>query len=125
MMQAIRRSAFTAVFVLTATATAFAQNDRCSRDQFSVDGTTVTAATCAPASADSKVTIALTLSAGGASLSHATTLDLLPGSVSRTIDDISLEKLGLKRTLHVTLAYRAGTAILEHALLLPGAVPIK
>jgi hypothetical protein len=36
-----------------------------------------------------------------------------------------LAPLGLAYTLHLTLAYRGSAASIEHALLLPGAVPLK
>ena len=63
--------------------------------------------------------------AAAGTVSHSTSFDLLPGGVSRTVDDIPLDKLGSKRLLHVTLAFRDGVVLLEHALLLPGAIPVK
>ena len=40
-------------------------------------------------------------------------------------EDVSLAPLGLQYTLHLTLAYRQAAVSIEHALLLPGAVPLK
>jgi hypothetical protein len=45
--------------------------------------------------------------------------------VSRTIDDVSLARLGIARTLHMTIAYKLGSAKLERALLIPGALVLK
>lgn len=122
-----RRAAFAAVLVLTAANAAVAQTERCTSDVLTIEGASVTARVCASAgSGDGQkilVTVALVNSAG--TVRHTTPFELLTGGVSRTVDDISLEPLGFKKTLHVTLAYRAGTVKLEHALLLPGAVPIK
>ena len=56
---------------------------------------------------------------------RAATLEFLGGvAVSRTIDDVAIEPLGLSGTLHMTLALKEGNVTLEHAMLLPGAVPI-
>jgi hypothetical protein len=45
--------------------------------------------------------------------------------VSRGVDDVPLNPLGLSSTLHLTLTYADGKVSVEHALLLPGAVPLK
>lgn len=126
-MLLFRRAAFAAVLVLTAASAAAAQTERCTSDALTIDSAAVTARVCAPAGVGDGqrilVTVALVSSAG--TVRHTTPFELLPGGVSRTVDDISLEPLGSKKSLHVTLAYRAGIVTLEHALLLPGAVPIK
>ena len=44
---------------------------------------------------------------------------------ARALDDVPLQTLGIPRTLHVVLAVRSGSARLEHALLVPGAVSLK
>ena len=44
---------------------------------------------------------------------------------ARAVDDVSLTPLGLPYTMHLTLAYRDAAVAVEHALLLPGAVPLK
>ena len=46
-------------------------------------------------------------------------------AVSRAVDDVALTPLGINATLHLTLAYRGGAVAIEHALLLPGATPLK
>jgi hypothetical protein len=38
---------------------------------------------------------------------------------------VPLAKLGLARTLHLTVVYTSGSARLEHALLVPGAIALK
>jgi len=63
---------------------------------------------------------------GTSTISHAATIQVLAGAVvSRGVDDIALAPLGLSSTLHLTLAYADGKVSVEHALLLPGAVPLK
>ena len=119
-------SAFAAVLVLTAATAASAQSDRCTKDALTIEGAPVTATICIPAGATvPKLAVTETLSGRTGTLSHTTSFDLLPAGVSRTVDDIALDKLGSRRTLHVTLVYREGVVTLEHALLLPGAIPVK
>ncbi len=119
-------SAFAVALVLTAASAASASSDRCTKDALTIEGVPVMATICVPAGASgSKVTVSETLVGSAGTLNHTTIFDLLPAGVSRTVDDIVLEKLGSKRTLHVTLAYREGVVTLEHALLLPGAIPVK
>ena len=63
---------------------------------------------------------------GQAPLVRSIPLDAAPSDEpSRTIDDVSLAKLGLTRTLHMTIAVRTSSVRLEHALLVPGAVTLK
>ena len=100
-------------------------SSRCSHDVFPIGGQAVVVAACGTAQ---NGTVAVTESLRGASstLSHSTTMSLLAGaSVARTVDDIPLQQLGLGYTLHLTLAYRDGQMTVEHALLLPGARPLK
>jgi hypothetical protein len=98
---------------------------KCSRDTFDVNGP-ITVTVCAGAAEGRNVAVTETVKAAAGSFTHATTIEVLPGaSASRTIDDLSLAQLKLPYTLHVTLAYRDGVASIEHALLLPGAVPLK
>jgi len=119
-------SAFAAVLVLTAATAASAQSDRCTKDVLRIEGAPVTATVCAPAGATGpKLAVTETLIGRAGTVSHTTSFDLLAAGVSRTVDDIALDKLGSKRILHVTLAYREGIVTLEHALLLPGAIPVK
>ena len=44
---------------------------------------------------------------------------------THALDDVPLQTLGIARTLHVVLAVRGGSARLEHALLVPGAISLK
>jgi len=106
---------------------ASAQGERCSHDALTVDGTPVAARFCVPTGAGAaNVSVTETFTAKGRSIAKTTPLAVVAGALtSRTIDDIDLGPLGLKRALHMTLAYRAGAVELEHALALPGAIPIK
>jgi hypothetical protein len=99
---------------------------RCSHETFPVGGQSVAVTVCAGAP-DSGKTVAVTETFKGAatSFNHTTSVDVLPGATSRSIDDVSLAPLGLQYTLHLTLAYRDAAVTIEHALLLPGAVPLK
>lgn len=100
---------------------------RCSHDSFPVSGETVTVTVCAGAP-DSGKTVAVTETIKGrtASFNHTSSIEVLPGAAaSRGVDDVSLQPLGLAYTLHLTLAYREAAIQVEHALLLPGAVPLK
>jgi hypothetical protein len=98
----------------------------CSNDIFTVAGQQVSLTVCAGAVDGSAVAITETAKSGAKASSRAASIEILPGAAtSRSVDDLSLEPIGLSYTLHLTLAYRNGTATTEHALLLPGAVPLK
>ena len=100
---------------------------RCSRDTFPVGGQSVAVTVCAGAP-DSGKSVAVTESfkTTAASFNHSSSIEVLPGAAaSRTVEDVSLAPLGLQYTLHLTLAYRQAAVSIEHALLLPGAVPLK
>jgi hypothetical protein len=107
--------------------------DVCSHDALTVDGTAVTVQICAtePAKAvasgkTASLPVTETLSAKDQSFVRTTTLDFLGGEEpSRTIDNVPLAKLGIPKTLHLTLAHKPGSLVLEHALLIPGAVTLK
>ncbi len=100
----------------------------CSSDAVTIDGTPVTVTLCATKSTPQTVTVSETLASKSATLTHATTIDVLPGeSSSRGIDDVPLAQLAIAnaKSLHITMHYKAGAITLEHALLSPGAVPLK
>jgi hypothetical protein len=107
--------------------------ESCSNDSFAIDGKTVSVQVCAPSDAPvpekgKRATVPLreTVSGAGASFVHETALTYHPGSEpSRTIDDVPLDKLGMAKSLHLTIGYRPGSVTLEHVLLVPGAVPLK
>lgn len=104
------------------------QSEHCTSDRLSIDGITVTAGFCVPAqpAASVSVSVSETFTAHGKTVSKTTPLAVMSGArVSRMIDDVDLTALGVKSTLHMTLAYRAGSVELEHALALPGAIPVK
>jgi hypothetical protein len=72
------------------------------------------------------VAVTETFKNASTSFTHTASIEVLPGAAtSRTTDDVLLTPLGLPYTLHMTLAYREAGVIIEHALLLPGAVPLK
>lgn len=100
---------------------------RCSRDAFPVGGQPVSITVCAGAPDGGKtVAVTETFKTASASFSHTTSIEVLPGAAaSRSVDDVSLAPLGLNFTLHLTLAHRETAVTIEHALLLPGAVPLK
>lgn len=100
---------------------------RCSHEAFPVAGQSIGVTVCAGASDGAKsVPVNETFKGRAGSFSHTASIDVLPGAAtSRAVDDVGLTPLGLPYTLHLTLAYREGLVSIEHALLLPGAVPLK
>jgi hypothetical protein len=121
---------FIAVLALLAASVAPALTQpapRCSHDAFPVAGQSVAVTVCAGAPDGGKtVAVTETFKNATATFNHATSIEVLPGAaVSRAVDDVSLAPLGLQYTLHLTLAHRAAAVTIEHALLLPGAVPLK
>ena len=124
----MRTSVAVLALVLASAATALAQPaQRCSRETFPVGGQAVAVTVCAGAP-DSGKTVAVTETFKNAatSFNHTASIEVLKGAAaSRATDDVSLAPLGLQYTLHMTLAYREAGVIIEHALLLPGAVPLK
>ena len=131
-MRTLRRvpRPFVAVLALVAAsiAPALAQPvQRCSHEAFPVSGQSVVVTVCAGAPNGSKtVSVAENFKNASSSFNHTTSIEVLPGAAtSRAVDDVSLTPLGLPFTLHLTLAYREAGVIIEHALLLPGAVPLK
>jgi hypothetical protein len=121
---------FAAVLALFAASVAPALTQpaqRCSRDAFPVAGQSVAVTVCAGAPDGAKtVAVTETFKNATATFNHTTSIEVLPGAaVSRAVDDVSLAPLGLQYTLHLTLAHREAAVTIEHALLLPGAVPLK
>jgi hypothetical protein len=107
----------------------------CSSDVFTIDDRPVSVVLCIPdaepkRTADGRrylVKVTESLSSRGVSFSRDVTLDFLAGAeLSRTLDDVPLDKLGIAGgQLHLTVGYRPGTIRLEHALLIPGAKALK
>ena len=119
-----------AVFVLVASSFAAVSAQpaqRCSRDTFPVAGQSIVITVCAGAPDGGKsVQVIETFKGKAGSFSHTTSIDVLSGAAtSRSTDDVSLAPLAMPYTVHLTLAYREAAVIIEHALLLPGAVPLK
>ena len=99
----------------------------CSNDAFVVDGTPLTVAVCAGQPAAGRVALVETFTVRGAAPLQRTVDAGAPAGAEaiRTIDDAPLAKLGIAKTLHMTISYKSGAVRLEHALLVPGAVPLK
>ena len=111
---------------LAAGAAALAQGDNCTHDTFTVDGALTTATFCVAGPPAARVTVNETFARAGKQFSRPLTIDVVSGaSVTRKVDDVPLTELGADKQLHLTVAYRSGEAVLEHALLLPGAVVLK
>ena len=124
----MRTFAATVALLAASAVAAFAQPaQRCSHETFPVAGQAVTVTVCAGAPNSGKtVAVTETFKSATTSFSHAASIDVLAGaSASRAVDDVALTPLGLPYTLHLTLAYRDAAVSIEHALLLPGAVPLK
>jgi hypothetical protein len=126
-MRLLARSlAGTTVAFLAAGATALAQGENCTHDSLAVDGTPIAATFCVAGPAAAHVMVTETFVRGAQRLTRPLTIDVVHGaSVTRTVDDVPLTDLGSSKQLHLTLAYRGGEAVLEHALLLPGALVLK
>lgn len=127
-------AAFAAVTIAAGPRAASAAS--CTADAFTVDRTALTVTVCtierrAPAhgkaAAISEGALQETLAVKGrAPVTRTVTYTRLPSEeTARTIDDVPLQPLGISKTLHVTLAIRGGTARVEHALVIPGAVVLK
>jgi hypothetical protein len=104
----------------------------CTQETLEVQGTPVRISYCvtgptrATAGQEIIVPVAATFSAPGGSLQRTAELHFLAGeSTSRVLENLDLSKLGLAGTLHLTLAYVAGSVRVEGALLTPGAITIK
>jgi|HubBroStandDraft_6_1064221.scaffolds.fasta_scaffold418791_2 hypothetical protein len=116
----------------------------CSDDTFQIEGHAVRVSICAPValpapaappkgrgereSRDVRPQLALqeSFSSGGASFSRSLPVEIVEGSDrSRALDDVPLDKLGISKTLHLTIGFRLGSVQLEHALLVPGAIPLR
>lgn len=105
---------------------------QCTVETLTVQGTPVTISYCitaAPRSAGSEeiiIPVVATFSAPARSLRRTSELHFLAGEgVSRVLESLELSQLGLKGTLHLTLAYIQGLVHVEGALLTPGAITIK
>jgi hypothetical protein len=136
-MSAFARGAYAALLVAISTVPVLGQPaDGCSHDAFVIDGATVGVTLCPGAAAPARrarsdgqgggITVLETFSSASATFSRTTVV--VPDDQSgpaRAIDDVSLDRLGITKTLHLTIAYRGGATRLEHALLIPGAVPLK
>jgi hypothetical protein len=127
MRHLVRSLAGTTVAFLAAAGTVLAQGgDRCTTDVLSIDGETVNASFCVAGQPGAQVVIDETFTRGAQTFTRPLTLAVVNGAtVTRTIDDVPLAGIGSNKQLHLTIAYRGGTATLEHALLLPGALVLK
>ncbi len=126
-MRLLARSlAGTTVAFLAAGAAALAQGENCTHDTLTVEGAPTAATFCVSGPPAKRVTVTETFTRGAQHLSRPLTIDVVDGApVTRAVDDVPLAEFGSDKQLHLTIAYRAGAATLEHALLLPGAVVLK
>jgi hypothetical protein len=127
-MRTIARSlAGTIVVLLLGPAGAAADpNSRCTHDAWNVDGLPLSVSLCVPGERAPHVVVSETFSRNGQSFARSLEIDVVDGAdATRAIDTVPLAEVGSPRSLHLTVAYRNGTASVEHALLLPGAVVLK
>ncbi len=132
-LRATRRGAFIGLVWLGALAPAAAQpQSHCTRETLNVTGTRVTVSYCvlsAARSPDGRETIANvqeTYSSARGSFGQTAPLSFLTGDdPSRVIEDVSLARLGMTGTLHLTLIMRAQRVVVEAAILTPGAIVVK
>jgi hypothetical protein len=100
--------------------------DRCTHESWSVDGSPFAATFCVPAAPAAPVVVTETFTRNGASFTRTLNLELVNGAdVARAIDTVPLDAVGSSKQLHLTIAYHNGRAVVEHALLLPGALVLK
>ena len=106
--------------------------ESCTHETLHVKNTPVSITYCAPpirAEAAGR-TVALPLresfSSPKGAFSQTSNLEFLAGDEpSRVIEDVSLQKLGIDGTLHLTLVLRRGAVAIEGAMLTPGAITLK
>jgi hypothetical protein len=122
----MRTFAATAAALGATVAAASAQPaQRCSHDVFPIGGQPVAVTACASPQGTGAL-IEQTFKGAAGSFTRSASIDVLAGaSIVRQVEDVPLTPLGLRYTLHLTLAYRAGRVAVEHAILLPGARPLK
>jgi hypothetical protein len=104
----------------------------CTQQTLSVRGTPVSIGYCvtgaprATGAAEIIVPVVATYSAPGGSVRRSIDLHFLADEgVSRVLESVDLQPVGLTGTLHLTLAYSRGVVQVEGALLTPGAITIK
>ena len=126
-MRLLARSlAGTTVAFLAAGATALAQGDNCTHDTLTIDGIPTAASFCVSGPPATRVTVTETFAHGDQHMTRPLQIDIVSGAtVTRAVDDVPLIDFGSNKQLHLTIAYRGGQAVLEHALLLPGALVLK
>jgi hypothetical protein len=121
-----RSLAGTTVAFLAAGSMALAQSENCTHDSLAIDGGNLAATFCVASSSTSSAEVTETFTRGGQHFSRPLTIEIVSGAtVTRAVDDVPLNDLGSNKQLHLTIAYRNGSAVLEHALLLPGALVLK
>lgn len=122
-----------AVFIILAATTAIAAVAApCTQEVLRVQGVSVTIGYCingiprTGAGDEVIVPVSATYAAPGGSISRQRQLHFVAGEgTSRVLESLDLTQLGLRGTLHLTLAYSHGVVQVEGALLTPGAITIK
>ncbi len=131
-MNIFARLAMTAILAGSVTSAALAQA-HCSRETLTVRGTPVTIGYCVqspPAAAgggEMRLPVQGNYSAPGGSFTQASVLRFVTGEgPARVLQSVSLARLGLTGTLHLTLQYGSdGVVRIQSAMLTPGAITIK
>lgn len=120
-----------AVLAALCTSAAGAQTG-CTTDTLRVRGTPVTVGYCirgAPHSdgADEVIVpVTASYTAPGGGFSQNRDLHFIAGeNVSRILEKLPLERLGMRGVLHLTLSYAGGVVRVDGALLTPGGITIK
>ena len=110
----------------------------CSTDVFAIDGNAVNVELCStraplaaahgkavPAQGGDAVRETITVKGRPPLVREVRYQSATGDATARSLDDIPLAALGIGKTMHVTLAVHDGNVRLEHALLVPGATPLK
>jgi len=105
---------------------------RCTRETLNVRGTPLTATYCITAigsatpGRDLPVRVMESYATPHGSWSQEATLRFIAGEpASRVIEDVALERVGLRGTLHLTLLLHSGAVAVDSAMLTPGALTVK
>lgn len=105
---------------------------RCTHETLMVQGLPVTAQYCvvsegrARRGSELPVSVMETFSTPRGSFSKPVAFVFIAGEpISRVMEDVPLQRLGLPGVLHLSLAHRRGAVRIEGAMLTPGAITIK
>ena len=118
--------------VAGATPLAAGAQSRCTQETLQVRGAPVGVGYCVdgPLRSDGSdeviVPVSATYTSPAGSLREQRELHFIAGeSISRILENLRLERIGMTGVLHLTLTYTRGLVRVEGALLTPGAITIK